>query len=77
VLKYKIFYNIDKNALENLLNQPAFKNEELKEKLLEIYNNVNIEYENFKRELEKNPNDDYFRFYFGFYEISENKHYKE
>lgn len=77
ILSYKIYYNIDKEALNSLLNQPRFKDKKLKNNILKIFSKFNLEYEKLKKYLEENQNDNYFKIIFGFYEILNNKHYKE
>jgi len=77
LLKYKIFYNVDEKALNSLLKKPKFKNKELQKKLLNIWSEVDIEYEKLKNNLEKNPKDDLFKIEFGFYEIFKNRNYIE
>lgn len=49
ILSYKIFYNIDKEALNSLLNQPRFKDKRLKNNILKIFSKFNLEYEKLKK----------------------------
>ena len=77
LLKFNVFYDVDKISLDRLLNQPKFDNEYIKNRLLDILSEIDIEYENWKKILENNPNDDLFKIEFGFYEILKNWNYKE